>query len=161
MTLQEQEAAVVPQSLLAGGADGGVPPGACLPGCVVDHDVAPGVSTAPEDVWCSRPLGAASLPINAEGAPEEALLFGLSIDIVPFSSRLAERLPHVCVQVVADQWIEALDPDGFATVIRTVEERLDAMRAAHAELVRVRAAYVAPAPDHAAAGVDGFRSEGR
>ena len=51
------------------------------------------------------------------------------------------RLPYAVVELVEDQFIENLDPDGYETVINTLAERLDQMRETQRRLVEIRAAY--------------------
>ncbi|MBP2581653.1 hypothetical protein J3A78_002131 [Streptomyces sp. PvR006] len=113
----------------------------CMPGCVDRHDdVAAGQAVA-EDVWCHRATDDVTLPINDSGNPEELSVLRVTLNVDPFDRRLAQRLPHIDLEVMSDAWIEGLDADGFATVINTLQGRLDEMRAMHAELISVRAAY--------------------
>ncbi|MET8506790.1 hypothetical protein ABZV60_19360 [Streptomyces sp. NPDC004787] len=113
----------------------------CMLGCVNDHDELDGGETNAEDIWCYRRAGDVTLPINAGGHPEELSVLRAMMNVDPFETRLAHRMPHIDLEVMDGAWIEGLDPDGFATVISTLQGRLDELRAMHAELVAVRAAY--------------------
>lgn len=113
----------------------------CMPGCVIDHSRDMETPTDPDDIWCQSFSSVVSLPINDRGTPEEVPVLSWTVNVRPFHRKLAARRPHVYVELVQDAWIEDLDPDALETVIGTLEERVKAMRQAHAELVRVRAEY--------------------
>lgn len=113
----------------------------CVPGCVIDHSHDIATPSFPGDIWCETPREDMTLPVNANGTPEEFRVLGVSIKVMPFSNVLAERLPYACIEMVDDHWIEPLDPDGLETVINTLAERLDLVRETHAQLVRTRAEY--------------------
>ncbi|MEV5441422.1 hypothetical protein AB0N23_02560 [Streptomyces sp. NPDC052644] len=113
----------------------------CMPGCIRDHRDDVATPTHRDDIWCSLPRQDITLPINENGRPEEFQVLGMSVNVSPFGSQVSERLPHIDLEVVDDHWIEGLDPDGFETVINTLANRLDEMRAAHARLVELRAQY--------------------
>ncbi|WP_030323162.1 DUF6907 domain-containing protein [Streptomyces flavochromogenes] len=114
----------------------------CMAGCTDDHrEIRDGVAVA-DDVWCLKSLGELTLPINENGAPEELSVLRASMNVDPFDRRIAQRLPHIDLEVMDGAFIESLDPDGFATVINTLQGRLDEMRAMHADLVATRAAYI-------------------
>jgi hypothetical protein len=113
----------------------------CLAGCRIDHGSDIASPTFPGDIWCETPREDVYLPVNTNGTPEEFRVLGVSVKVQPFSNVMAERLPFACIEMVDDHWIEPLDPDGLETVIRTLAERLDDLREAHALLVRTRAEY--------------------
>ncbi len=113
----------------------------CLRGCELDHSRESATPIDPEDVWCQSFHKVVTLPINENGTPEEFRVLSITTNVLPFSTTLAYRLPHVSIEVIDDCWIEGLDPDGLETVINTLAERLESMRAAHADLIRARAEY--------------------
>lgn len=115
----------------------------CMPGCTIDHSRDIETPTDPDDIWCQSFSEAVTLPVNDSGTPEEVPVLSWTLNARPFDRKLAARRPHACVELMQDAWIEDLDPDAFETVISTLEERVKAMRQAHAELVRVRAEYCA------------------
>ena len=114
----------------------------CMQGCVDRHDDIRGGVAVAEDVWCRRHTNDVTLPINENGQPEELSVLRATMNVDPFDRRMAQRLPHIDLEIMDDAWLEGLDPDGFATVINTLQGRLEEMRAMHAELVVVRAAYM-------------------
>ncbi|MEU1497310.1 hypothetical protein [Streptomyces sp. NPDC005732] len=98
--------------------------------------------TFPEDVWCWFWAEGLTLPVNENGTPEEYRVLSTVIKVEPSSPKIAERLPFAVVELVDDHFIDGLDPDGLETVIRTLSDRLDQMRATHRQLVDVRAEYM-------------------
>lgn len=110
-------------------------------GCVADHSVEMRTPTHPEDIWCQADSDSVTLPVNESGVPENVRVLSSTLNVMPFSTTIAHRLPHVSIEVMQDAWIEGLDPDGLATVIGTLEERVEQLRRAHAELVVARAEY--------------------
>lgn len=118
-------------------------PYTCMDGCMIDHSHEAGRAVFPEDLWCWSRAERMTLPVNADGRPEEMAVLSTVIKVEPFSPTFSRRLPYAVVELVDDQFIENLDPDGYGTVINAFQERLDQMRATHARLVAVRAAYVA------------------
>lgn len=117
-------------------------PYTCMDGCSIDHSREEGRKVFPEDLWCWTLPEALTLPVNTNGFPEEFRVLNTLIKVEPYSPTLAQRLPYAVVELVDDHFIEGLDPDGYATVISTLEHRLDQMRAKHAQLVAIRAAYM-------------------
>ncbi|MGW8953049.1 DUF6907 domain-containing protein [Streptomyces sp. NPDC055709] len=115
----------------------------CMQGCTSDHSRDRETPTHPDDIWCYSVAETVTLPVNDNGTPEEVPVLRTMLNVRPFDRKLSQRLPHACVEVMEDAWIEDLDPDAFEAVIDTLAERVEAMRRAHAELVRVRAAYKA------------------
>jgi hypothetical protein len=112
----------------------------CMTGCSIDHrerdrDV------FPEDVWCWTVPEAVTLPVNADGRPEEFTVLSTIIKVEPWSSTIAQRLPYAVVELVDDHYVEGLDPDGLETVINTLADRLDQMRRTHRRLVEIRNGY--------------------
>ncbi|MFJ8871063.1 DUF6907 domain-containing protein [Streptomyces sp. NPDC102473] len=115
----------------------------CMAGCTADHSLEMRIPTHPDDIWCQAVSENVTLPVNESGTPENVRVLGSTLNVMPFSKTIAYRLPHVSIEIMQDAWIEDLDPDGLATVIGTLEERVEQLRRAHAELVRVRADYMA------------------
>ncbi|WP_031071398.1 DUF6907 domain-containing protein [Streptomyces sp. NRRL S-118] len=113
----------------------------CMRGCEMDHSSDVETPSYAEDVWCQSQVQDLTLPINADGQAEEFRVLGMTLNVRPFDKHLAQRLPHVELEMVDDHWVEGLDPDGFATVINMLESRLKRMRAVHAQLVELRAEY--------------------
>jgi hypothetical protein len=114
----------------------------CMEGCTINHDRDMAVPTFPEDVWCWFWTEGLTLPVNECGTPEEFKVLDTVIKVEPWSPAIAQRLPYAVVELVDDHFIDGLDPDGLETVIRTLSERVEAMRATHRRLVEVRAEYV-------------------
>jgi hypothetical protein len=113
----------------------------CMATCTLDHSHEIGSTMFPEDVWCWSLAEPLTLPVNTDGHPEEFRILDTVIKVEPWSEKLAERLPFAVIELVDDHFIDGLDPDGLATVIRTLSEQLDQMRETHARLVTVRAEY--------------------
>ena len=113
----------------------------CMEGCSLDHSREVGREVFPEDVWCWTWAERMTLPVNENGTPEEMGVLSTIIKVEPFSPKISQRLPYAVVELVEDQFIENLDPDGYETVINTLAERLEQMRATHRRLVDIRAAY--------------------
>ncbi|MFJ4738736.1 DUF6907 domain-containing protein [Streptomyces sp. NPDC088775] len=113
----------------------------CMLGCTANHSAEMDAPAHPDDVWCQSANEDVFLPVNETGSPEFVRVLSSTLNVMPFSTTIAYRLPHVSIEVMQDSWIEGLDPDGLETVIGTLAERVDQLRRAHAELVRVRAEY--------------------
>ncbi|MFK4023131.1 DUF6907 domain-containing protein [Streptomyces albogriseolus] len=113
----------------------------CMQGCSIDHTREVGRSLFPEDVWCWTTPDPLTLPVNTNGQPEEFAVLSTVIKVEPWSGKVAERLPYAVVELVDDHFIEGLDPDGLETVISTLANRLEQMRATHRRLVEVREEY--------------------
>lgn len=113
----------------------------CMVGCIIDHGGDIATPTFPEDIWCQTGSDDVTLPINTNGTPEEYRVLGSEIRVMPFSSTIAERLPHAVIEMVDEHVIEGLDPDGLATIIRTLAERIDGLKGQLGRLVQVRAEY--------------------
>jgi hypothetical protein len=118
----------------------------CMQGCTIDHSRDVGRRMFPEDVWCWAKPEPLTLPVNTNGRPEEFRVLNTVIKVEPWSEKIAERLPFAVVELVDDHFIEGLDPDGLETVINTLQDRLEQMRATHRRLVEVRAEYRARVP---------------
>lgn len=115
---------------------------ACMQGCTINHDTDRERPVFREDIWCwfwTEPL---TLPVNENGTPKEFRVLSTVIKVEPWSPTIAERLPFAVVELVDDMFIDGLDPDGLATVIRTLSDRLDQMRDTHRQLVEVRTEYM-------------------
>lgn len=116
-------------------------PYTCMDGCTIDHSHEAGRPVFPEDLWCWSWAEEMTLPVNADGSPEEMRVLSTLIKVEPYSPKVSQRLPYAVVELVDDQFIENLDPDGYSTVINAFQERLDQMRATHARLAEIRAEY--------------------
>ncbi|MCX5270967.1 DUF6907 domain-containing protein [Streptomyces virginiae] len=111
----------------------------CLAGCVVNHGIDRETPTHPYDIWCCTKSEEVFLPIVSGGEDvQELRVLSAFIRQEPFSRNLHERVPHAQVEVVDDNFIEGLDPDGLATVILTLEAQLAGFRKVHAQLVELR-----------------------
>ncbi|MFE2563089.1 DUF6907 domain-containing protein [Streptomyces mirabilis] len=117
-------------------------PYTCMTGCTLNHASEIESPTFPEDVWCWTWPEALTLPVNENGQPEEFRVLSTVIKVEPWSPKFAERIPFAVIELVDDHFVDGLDPDGLATVIRTLSERLEQMRETHARLVSVRAEYM-------------------
>ena len=115
----------------------------CMVGCTLSHDHEMDRPVFREDVWCWFWDENLTLPINENGTPEELRILSTVVKVEPFSPTISQRLPYAVVELVDDQFIENLDPDGYETVINTMQARLDQMRANHRRLVEIRAQYMA------------------
>ncbi|QQM45154.1 DUF6907 domain-containing protein [Streptomyces liliifuscus] len=113
----------------------------CMQGCTIDHRHEMGRDVFPEDIWCWTLAEDMTLPVNADGKPEEFRILSTVIKVEPWSPKIADRLPFAVIELVDDHFVDGLDPDGLETVIRTLAERLDQMRETHARLIKVRAEY--------------------
>jgi len=112
-----------------------------MAGCTLDHSREQGRDVFPEDLWCWTTPEAMTLPVNTDGQPEEFRVLSTVIKVEPYSPTVAQRLPYATIELVDDHFIEGLDPDGLETVINTLADRLEQMRATHRRLVQVRAEY--------------------
>ncbi|WP_234341963.1 2-oxo-4-hydroxy-4-carboxy-5-ureidoimidazoline decarboxylase [Streptomyces sp. NRRL F-4707] len=113
----------------------------CMQGCTLDHSHEMGRPVFREDVWCwfwDQPL---TLPVNENGSPEEFRVLSTVVKVEPWAPQVAHRLPFAVIELVDDHFIDGLDPDGLETVISTLSERLEQMRATHRRLVEARKAY--------------------
>jgi hypothetical protein len=115
---------------------------ACMQGCTLNHASEMASPTFPEDVWCWTWPEALTLPVNENGEPEEFRVLSTVIKVEPWSPKVAERLPFAVIELVDDHFVDGLDPDGLATVIRTLSDRVERMRETHARLIAVRAEYM-------------------
>ncbi|MFM9796551.1 DUF6907 domain-containing protein [Streptomyces turgidiscabies] len=116
----------------------------CMPGCIIDHQrIDCDRPTALDEVCCwSDTNGDVELPIDGSGTPVDKRVLCARIEVVPFATSMAGRLPHVFVEVVEDHYIEGLDPDALGVLIATLSERLTALRRTHSDLVRIRAEHI-------------------
>lgn len=115
----------------------------CMDGCTHGHKHEMGKPVFREDVWCWFWDESLTLPINENGTPEELRVLSTVVKVEPWSPTISQRLPYAVVELVDDQFIENLDPDGYETVINTMQQRLDQMRENHRRLVEIRAQYMA------------------
>lgn len=115
----------------------------CMNGCTLDHASDMATPTHREDIWCWFWDEALTLPVNENGEPEEFRVLSTVIKVEPWAPGIAHRLPFAVIELVDDHFIDGLDPDGYETVINTLQERLDQMRASHRRLVEIRAQYMA------------------
>ncbi|MET7688014.1 hypothetical protein ABZT06_08535 [Streptomyces sp. NPDC005483] len=112
-----------------------------MDGCTLDHSREAGQPHFREDVWCWTPSEALTLSVNASGVAEEFAILSTLIKVEPWSPTVSHRLPYAVVELVDDHFIDGLDPDGYETLINTLQARLDAMRETQRRLVEIRAAY--------------------
>ncbi|WP_282703213.1 hypothetical protein [Streptomyces sp. CC219B] len=119
----------------------------CMPGCVIRHDIVDADQKKhPADIMCwTSPNGAPHLPVDSRGVPEDVSVLSAHIEVKPLATSMSDRLPHVNLEIVEDQYIVGLDPDSLAMVIGVLAERLDALRRTRADLVRLRAEYLGKA----------------
>ncbi|MGW8502795.1 DUF6907 domain-containing protein [Streptomyces sp. CLCI03] len=111
----------------------------CLAGCTVNHDMDRETPTHPYDIWCCTKSEEVCLPIvSGSEDVQELRVLSAYIRQEPFSRNLHERVPHAQVEIVDDNFIEGLDPDGLATVILTLEAQLASFREVHARLTALR-----------------------
>ncbi|NEB42303.1 hypothetical protein [Streptomyces sp. SID14515] len=110
-------------------------------GCDVDHSLDAASPSDPDDIWCQIDSTDVCLPINSNGTPENMRVLSATLNMLPFAETIALRAPHVSVEVVQDEWIEGLDPDGLATVIGTLRERLEHLEKMHGRLEVARAEW--------------------
>lgn len=114
----------------------------CMQGCTLGHRHEMGRAVFPEDIWCWTLAEDMTLPVNADGKPEEFRILSTVIKVEPWSPKIADRLPFAVIELVDDHFVDGLDPDGLATVINTLNRRLGQMRETHARLVQVREEYL-------------------
>ncbi|MBD0838821.1 DUF6907 domain-containing protein [Streptomyces sp. TRM68416] len=116
----------------------------CMPGCVIRHDIVDADQKKhPDDIMCwTRPNGAPRLPVDSRGFPEDVSVLSAHIEVKPLATSMADRLPHVNLEIVEDQHIVGLDPDSLAMVIDVLARQLDALRRTRADLVRLRAEHL-------------------
>lgn len=113
----------------------------CMTGCEMDHSHDMETPSHADDIWCQSGSRDLTLPVNDSGKPEEVAVLAWTLNVRPFDAKLSQRLPHACVEVMQDAWIEDLDADAFEQVIDALEERVKLMREAHTQLLRTRAEY--------------------
>lgn len=113
----------------------------CMTGCTLDHSHEIGRRVFPEDIWCWTTPEPLTLPVNTNGRPEEFAVLSTVIKVEPWSLKVAERLPYAVIELVDDHFVEGLDPDGLETVINTLADRLEQMRATRRRLIEVREEY--------------------
>lgn len=66
-------------------------------------------------------------------------VFRGQLQVRPFDSAPAERVPHVDLEVVENRWMTALGPDELAGVISSLRAQADRLEQVHAQLVAARA----------------------
>lgn len=113
----------------------------CMARCESEHLQDTASPSMPEDVTCSTSGEEVELPFMQGGSQPQWLMLRPEMTVTPFSSDIAERLPTVRVEVVDDGWFVNLDVDGLDQVADFLQGRVDALRAASAELAVVRAEY--------------------
>lgn len=119
--------------------------GACLAGCHGLHfELSSGTADA-DDVVCVDfdQANSTELPIGCGSADgQDWATLSVLIRSYPVHPDEEKRIPHAAVEVTEDHYIENLDDDGLAIVIDKLQQRVDAMRIRHAELVRARNEYL-------------------
>jgi hypothetical protein len=120
----------------------------CMPGCTTDHAKFDSTPAHPEDICCNIAGTAGELqlygPLCETSGPEDFRFLDWQIDVRPFSRRPAERLPFAVIEAFDEHVVEYLDPDALEMLIGHVQERVDSLRKAHAQLIEVRASYLNP-----------------
>lgn len=117
----------------------------CMTGCRLDHEGDIASPTAHEDIYCLTETNrsAATVPVDPNvGERENNHILSSYIEVRPFCTEIAERLPHAVVEITDEHYIAPLDPDALAGLIDLLTSRVGALRAVHAELVHARAEYV-------------------
>lgn len=110
----------------------------CMSGCVLDHSDDDMRAIHPDDWWCQTETTEVWLPMEIGGKPEEARVLSSDIRWSPFSTKMSERLPYASVEVVEEQHLGPLDPDGLAVAIVALEGQLKLLRDMHAQLSALR-----------------------
>ncbi|GGY27479.1 DUF6907 domain-containing protein [Streptomyces djakartensis] len=117
----------------------------CMLGCTLDHAQDIATPTHPEDISCQADGPELHLPVMGSlcesGRTENLSVLGFRLQVNPFAPTLAERLPHLLVEVVDEQWIEGLDPDTLAMVIGQLQSQLERLRVAQVQLGAARDEY--------------------
>lgn len=114
----------------------------CMQGCTLDHSSDRKSPTVREDIWCWFWADGLTLPVNENGKPEEFRVLSAVVKVEPWSPVIAQRLPYAVIELVDEHYIDGLDPDGLETVIGTLADRLEQMRATHRQLVKARAEWM-------------------
>lgn len=120
----------------------------CMAGCTANHATDEGAELYPEDVTCSIDSTSASLPVS-EGSkkPEDFDILRYTVLCDPFSPILAQRLPHVCLDIVDGFSIENMGPDELALVIDVLQDRVNALRNTHTQLASIRVEHLTRTAD--------------
>lgn len=121
---------------------GGKQPMTCMAGCTIKHAEDHKGKQFPDDIHCRFDDGGVELPISASSKPDTRDAIQIITEVRPFSGTAVERLPHIAVEFIDNHFIEGLDPDGVEMLARDLQGRVDALRAAKARLVEIRAEYM-------------------
>lgn len=118
----------------------------CMRGCTTDHTADMATPTSPDDISCYTDGPEITLPVvgtedTSRNGGRDFTVLGFRMSVMPLSSTIAERLPHLNIEVFEDLWLEGLDPDALATVIRQLGDQVARLRVAHAQLCDVRDEY--------------------
>lgn len=119
--------------------------GACLAGCHGLHFELNGGTADADDVVCVDfdQANSTELPIGCGSTDgQDWATLSVLIKSYPVHPDEEKRIPHAAVEVTEDHYIENLDDAGLAIVIDKLQQRVDAMRVRHAELVRARNEYL-------------------
>jgi hypothetical protein len=118
---------------------------ACMPGCHGFHFEFNSGTADADDIQCTDydQANSVELPIGCGSADGQGWAT-LSVEIKSFPVHPDEekRIPHAAISVTEDHYIENLDDAGLALVIEKLQQRVDAMRIRHVELVRARNEYL-------------------
>lgn len=91
------------------------------------------------DLSHGRSFGGTMLRVfDAEEGTIEMPILDARINVDPYSDKPERRLPHVVFEPWEDEYMECLDPDGFAAVIAQVRAHCDRLDEVHAALVAAR-----------------------
>lgn len=118
----------------------------CAPWCNDSHLGDTASPTNPVDVSCTNydRANTKTLPVGDDGGLSGSTVLSTMIQVDHFHPDPANRIPHALVEIAEDQLTDPLDPNQLMAVIELFDERVTAMRARHAELLRIRAEFSGP-----------------
>lgn len=116
-------------------------PYTCMAGCTANHTVDMEEPVFAQDIWCQTSAPDETLPVSVSPDPVDMRVLGITLNVIPHSPVMSMRMPFVGVEIVADHWLENLDPDGLATVISTLERRVEMLKVTHGQLLDARDEY--------------------
>lgn len=96
----------------------------------------------PEDVWCQWTSPGLDVTVT-EGRDEtwDASYLRVHVNRHPFSFNPELRRPYAILQAADEQYSKTMGPDELAELIAKVEQHVEAMKTAHAQLVAALAVY--------------------
>jgi hypothetical protein len=117
----------------------------CMAGCDSDHEAHTATPSMLVDVYCVAEGADADVPFAVGSGADEVtqyLQLRPQLTVSPFADSMAERLPHVTVELFDNASIGNLDPDGLTLVTDALQKQVDQLRATHTALVAARAEYL-------------------